>query len=87
MNFSYGILFTIADNGSLKFLYTIFDKYLEHMLVNFYQNCINRTVQNFELFDKNDSPFLRKYWRLLVDVSVTEVFDAKLLIYRFLKTF
>ena len=41
-----------ADIGSLKFLQTLFDKYLDHMLVKFEQNHMIRTIQNFDLFDK-----------------------------------
>ena len=41
-----------ADIVSLKSLYTLFDKYLDHMLVKFEQNCMVQTTQNFELFDK-----------------------------------
>ena len=41
-----------ADIGSLKSLHTLFDKYLDHMLVKFEQNRMVRTIQNFELFDK-----------------------------------
>ena len=42
-----------ADIGSLKSLHTLFDKYLDHMLVKFEQNCMVQTTRNFELFDKN----------------------------------
>ena len=40
-----------ADIGSLKSLHTLFDKYLylNHMLVEFEQNCVVQTIQNFEL--------------------------------------
>ena len=41
-----------TDIGSLKSLHTLFDKYLDHMLVKFEQNRMVRTVQNFELLDK-----------------------------------
>ena len=41
-----------ADIGSLKSLHTLFDKYLDHMLVKFEQNRKVRTIQNFVLFDK-----------------------------------
>ena len=41
-----------ADIGSLKSLHTLFDKYLDPMLVKSEQNRIVRTIQNFELFDK-----------------------------------
>ena len=49
-----------ADIGSLKSLHTLFDKYLDHMLVKFEQNRIVRTIQNFELFDKK---WLTIFWR------------------------
>ena len=42
-----------ADIGSLKSLHTLVDKYLDHMLVKFELNRMVRTVQSFELFDKN----------------------------------
>ena len=41
-----------ADTGSLKSLHTLFDKYLDHMLVKFEQNRMVRTIRNFELFGK-----------------------------------
>ena len=41
-----------ADIGSLKSLHTLFDKYLDHMLVKFEQNRRVQTQQNVELFDK-----------------------------------
>ena len=41
-----------ADIGSLKSLHTLFDKYLDHMLVKFKPNRMVRTIQNFELYDK-----------------------------------
>ena len=48
-----------ADIGSLKSLHTLFDKYLEHMLVKFEQNRMVPTIQNFELF--------RKKWLIIFD--------------------
>ena len=44
---------TIADAGigSLKSLHSLFDKYLDYMLVQFEQNRMGQTI-NFELFDK-----------------------------------
>ena len=42
-----------ADIGSLKSLHILFDKYLDHMLVKFEQNCMVGTVHNFELFGKS----------------------------------
>ena len=41
-----------ADIGSLKSLRTLFDKYLDHMLVKSEQNRMVQSIQNFELFDK-----------------------------------
>ena len=43
-----------ADIGSLKSLHTLFDKYLDHMLVKFEQNRMVWTthMHNFVLFDK-----------------------------------
>ena len=41
-----------ADIGSLKSLHRLFDKYLGHMLMEFEQNRMVRTIQNFELFNK-----------------------------------
>ena len=44
---------TDADIGSLKSLHTLFDMYLDHMLVKFEQSRIVQTTQILELFDKN----------------------------------
>ena len=42
-----------ADVGSLKLLNTLFDKYLDHMLVKFEKkNRFVRNIQNFVLFGK-----------------------------------
>ena len=55
-----------ADIGSPKSLHTLFDKYLDHMLVRF--------EQNFELFDKK---MLNHFWQsvniILEDVYVTKI--------------
>ena len=50
-----GIYVTIAyvDIGSLKCLHTLFDKYLDYILVKFEQNYMIQTTQNIELFNKN----------------------------------
>ena len=72
-----------ADSGSLKSLHTLFDKYLDHMLVKFEQNRMVWTVQNFELFDKNGQPFdkvLTPFWKMFLWLK--QMFDAKLLIWR-----
>ena len=54
--FRSGIYFNISngDIASLKSLHTLFDKYLNHMLVKFEQNRRVQTLQNFELFDKKN---------------------------------
>ena len=49
-----------ADIGSLMSLHTLFDKYLEHMLVEFEENCMVQTTPNFELFD-NKPGFLKPF--------------------------
>ena len=53
--FSDGVFYvTIADTDieSLKSLHTLFDKYLDQMLVKFEQNRMVWTIKNFDLFDK-----------------------------------
>ena len=52
------VTITDADIGSLKSLHTLglFDKYLDHMMVKFDQNRMERTqrsIQNFEVLAKN----------------------------------
>ena len=49
-----------VDIGSLKSIYTLFDKYLDHMLVKF-EHRPNYT--NFELFDKR--------WLTIFDKGLT----------------
>ena len=39
-----------ADIGSLKPFHSLFDKYLDHMLVKFEQNRMVENIRNFELF-------------------------------------
>ena len=41
--------------GSLKFLHTLFDKQLDHVLVKFEQSLMVRNLQNFEIFGKYDT--------------------------------
>ena len=48
-----------ADIGSLKFLHTLFYKYLI-MLVKFEQNRMVRIIQNTELFDKK---MVNSFWQ------------------------
>ena len=50
-----------ADIGSLKSLHTLLDKYLDDMLVEFEQNRMVRTIQNFVLFDKVLTPFWKTF--------------------------
>ena len=56
---------TIADSdiGNLKSLHTLFDKYLDHMLGKFEQNCMVQTIQNFEFIDKK--------WLTIFDKGLT----------------
>ena len=41
-----------ADTGSLKFLHTSFDTYLDYMLAKVEANRRAQNVQHFEFFDK-----------------------------------
>ena len=52
-----------ADIGSLKSLHTLFDKYLDHMLVKFEQNRMVQTIQNLKLFGKK--------WLTIFDKALT----------------
>ena len=47
-----------ADIGSLNSLLTLFDKYLDHMLVKFEQN---RMVQSIQNFNKALMPFWKTF--------------------------
>ena len=64
---------TIADPdvGSLKSLHTLFDKYLDHMLVKFEQNRLFQIIQNFELFDQKwltiFDKVLMPFWKIFCD--------------------
>ena len=73
-----------ADIGSLKFLHTLFDTYLAHMLVKFEQNRRVQMIQSFELFDKKWLTILNKvltpFWKTFLWLK--QLFDAKLLILR-----
>ena len=55
-----------------KSLHTLFDKYLDHMLVKFEQNCMVGTIQNFEFFDKK--------WLTIFDKVLTPVWKMFLLL-------
>ena len=50
-----------ADIGSLKSLHTLFDNYLDHMLVKFEQNRMVETTRNFELFEKKNGFFYNHF--------------------------
>ena len=43
---------TGADIGSFKSRHTLFDEYLDHILVKFEQNHMLGNIQNFKLFGK-----------------------------------
>ena len=53
-----------ANLVSLKSLHTLFDKFLDHMLVKLKQNCMVQTTQNLELFDKKLG-FLKPFLTML----------------------
>ena len=59
--------FVDADIGSVKSLHTLFDKYLDHILVKFEQNRIVRTIKNVVLFDQKWLKFIDKvltpFWK------------------------
>ena len=48
----YYVTIADADIGSLMSLHTLFDKYLDYMVLKLEQNRIVRTIQNCELFDQ-----------------------------------
>ena len=50
-----------ADIGNLKFLHTLFDKYLDHMLVKFEQNHRWKLHKILRFSTKNGEPFLTKF--------------------------
>ena len=64
----------------VKSLHTLFDKYLDPMLVEFEQNCLVQTIQNFELFDKKwltiFDKVLTPFWKMFLWLK--QLFDAKL---------
>ena len=76
------VTFSDTDIGSLKSLHTLFDKYLDHMLVKFEQNRMVGTIQKFELFDKTwltiFDKVLTPFWKTFLWVK--QLFDAKLLV-------
>ena len=53
-----------ADIGILKSLHTLFDKYLDYILVKFEQYCMVQSTQNFSLFDKKkkETGFLKPFF-------------------------
>ena len=73
-----------ADIENLKSLHTLFDMYLDHMGVEFEQNCrpMVWNIQNFVLFDKKwltiFDKVLMPFWKMFLWLK--QLFDAKLLI-------
>ena len=57
-----------ADIRRLKPLFTLFYKYLEHMMTEFEQNRMVPTIQNFVLLDKkwfiNFDKVLAPFWKM-----------------------
>ena len=56
----------------LKSLHTLFDKYLDHMLVKFEQNSTVRTIKNLSFLTKMVNHFWQSVDAILEDVPVTE---------------
>ena len=77
-----------AETGSLKSLHTLFDTYLDHILVKIEPKCMVQNLQNFELLNKNLNLKKKKhFWKrvdaILQDVSEAEtIFNGKLSIFR-----
>ena len=73
-----------ADIENLKSLQTFLQKCWYHMLVEFEQNRMVQTTQNFELLDKKPgflNPFLTKRWRPFMKTFLAEkLFNAELLL-------
>ena len=71
-----------AEIGSLKSILTLYDKYLNHMLVKFELNSMVQTLQNCDIFDKKldfENNFRQSVDAILEDVSVNEQLnDAEL---------
>ena len=84
IDFPIGYFVTIVDTDieSLKSLHTLSNKYLDHMLVQFEQNRMVRTIQSLELFDKKwltiFDKVLTPFWNMFLWLK--QLFDAKLLI-------
>ena len=62
-----------AGIGSLKSLPTLFDMWLDHIMVKFEQNRMIRYIRNFELFDRNQGFFkaifgddLKPFWKMIL---------------------
>ena len=63
---------TDPDTG-LKVFHTLFDKYLDHMLLKFEQKRIIQNIHNFRFFGKKMvSPFWESVDAILKDASVTK---------------
>ena len=65
----YHVTNTNADMENQKFLHTLFDEYLNHVLVKSEQNHMVRNIQNVELFGKK----MVNHFRESVDVILEEV--------------
>ena len=52
-----------ADAGSLEFLYTLFDTYLDHMLTEFEPNRMVQSVQNLICLTKKKTGLLKPFWK------------------------
>ena len=59
-----------AEIKRLKFLHTLFDKCLDHMLVKFERNRMVQTTRNYELFDKKPG-----FLKTIFDKALTPILE------------
>ena len=73
-----------ADIGSIKSLHTLFDKYLDYMLVKFEQKLYGPNYAKFWAFDKKKKKkpeyFKTNFWQT-VDAILQDVFVAETIVY------
>ena len=69
-----------ADIESLKSLHTLSDKYLDHMLVKFEQNCMVQTTRNLNFLTKKKNGFLKNIFKQSVDAILEDVSVAETIV-------
>ena len=55
---------------NIKSLHTLVNEYLDHMLVQFEQNCMLQTIHNYEVSDKNRSPSWQSIGASFEDLTI-----------------